>query len=332
MVSIIVPIYNSEKYLRKTLDSIYNQSYKDFEVILVNDGSKDKSLQICEEYKLKNKNTKLISLKNSGVSNARNEGLKNTKGEYICFLDSDDIIDKNYLDEMVKLIRNSDIGVCSYEVIKYKNNETKIIKAMNNKTIDEILITLILNELLNPLWNKIYRTELIKKYNIKFDKDINLGEDLLFNLKYLSHCHDVSTTNLVLYQYYLRSSGLNSNNGMSYVDNLKRIERTHKITLKDILHNDNNIDYLVTFIYKCNLIDYKYITKYKEKNLRSKSQYVKTNSFHVEYWKAIDTIINSKNATRFEKFVMILLKNNEIFISHFLLRYLMRILRRNYNE
>ena len=332
MISIIVPIYNSEKYLRKTLDSLYNQSYKDFEVILVNDGSIDKSLQICEEYQLKNKNTKLITLQNSGVSNARNEGLKNAKGEYICFWDSDDIIDNNYLEEMIKLINDSDIGICSYEVIKNKNNESKIIHSMNNKSVKEVFVSLILNELLNPLWNKIYKKEIIKKYNIKFDKNINWGEDLLFNIEYLSHCHGVSTTNLVLYQYYLRSSGLNSNNGVSYVNNLKRIERTHKMILNDVLHDCSNIDYLITFIYKCNLIDYKYITKNKEKDLKSRKKYVKTNPFRIEYRKSIEILINSKDTTRLEKIVMILLKNNNIYLSHFLLRYLIRILRRKYNE
>ena len=117
--SIIIPIYNSEKYLHKLLESVINQTYKDIEIILVNDGSTDNSLNICEEFRSRDNRIKICNKANGGVSSARNEGIETATGEYITFIDADDYIDKNYIEMLVNNIEDG-----------------YLIKIFNNKKLD----------------------------------------------------------------------------------------------------------------------------------------------------------------------------------------------------
>ena len=129
-VSIIVPIYNSEKYLPQCIESILNQTYKNFELILVNDGSTDNSLSICESYAQKDERIEILNLQHNGVSNARNNGISKAKGEFICFVDSDDKIEKDFLLVLTNLQNkyNSDIAEVDF---KYLNDNSK--KNTDNK-------------------------------------------------------------------------------------------------------------------------------------------------------------------------------------------------------
>ena len=117
LISVVVPIYNVEKYLKTCIETIIKQTYKNIEIILVNDGSTDNSLQICNEFKEKEKRIKVINKKNGGLSDARNIGLKKAKGKYICFIDSDDFINEKYIEELHSLIikNNAQIAICSFE-------------------------------------------------------------------------------------------------------------------------------------------------------------------------------------------------------------------------
>ena len=117
-VSIVVPVYNAEKYLPKCIDSILNQTFKNFELILVNDGSKDNSLIICEDYKVSDRRIKVINKKNEGVSIARNIGINSAKGKYIMFIDSDDWIESNMVEKMYDAIQNSDIAICGSKTVE----------------------------------------------------------------------------------------------------------------------------------------------------------------------------------------------------------------------
>ena len=114
MISVIIPIYNAEAYISECLQSVGNQSYKDFEVICVNDGSPDNSADICQRFVNKDKRFRLINQENGGVSSARNRALKEAKGEYVCFVDSDDVIDKLYLENLNNLAKDGSFAVCSY--------------------------------------------------------------------------------------------------------------------------------------------------------------------------------------------------------------------------
>ena len=202
-ISVIVPIYNSEKSLPRCLKSIMSQSFKNLEIILVNDGSQDASLEICEKFRQKDNRIIIINKKNSGVSAARNSGLKIATGEFIQFVDADDFINFNMIECMFKNINenNADIVICGYNKI----SSNKVIKkSPNNFNTDSLIgfrdcfINLYKNAFLNAPWNKLYCRKKIKTF---FDESLSIGEDLLFNLSYISNCDKISVINQNLYNY-----------------------------------------------------------------------------------------------------------------------------------
>ena len=181
LISIIVPCYNMEKKIKKCICSIKKQSYKNFEAILIDDGSKDKTKEIIKKNIKNDKRFKYVYKKNGGVSSARNKGIEKAKGKYICFIDSDDYVEKNYLKELYKcLIENdSDVSACYFNRIYDK-------KSVINRVDNEI-------DLLKfpAPWNKLYKTELFKKNNIKFPvgkwyEDLCVSSEILFKLNKVS--------------------------------------------------------------------------------------------------------------------------------------------------
>ena len=178
LLSIIVPIFNSEDSIEKCVKSIEAQEYANYELILINDGSIDNTLEICKRLARKNKKIKIINKENTGVSDTRNIGIELAKGKYIQFVDSDDEICPTLSRKLIRLIEknNADIGICGYTIIK---KTKKIDKINENMNCNYDLYFLYEKYLLHPIWNKIYVRE---KINKKFDREISLGEDLLFNI------------------------------------------------------------------------------------------------------------------------------------------------------
>lgn len=191
-VSVIVPIYNSENYLNRCLDSLVNQTLKNIEIILVNDGSKDNSLHICKEYSKNDNRIKIIDGENSGVSIARNKGLDIAEGEYVGFVDSDDYIDLNTFEEMYKIAneKNVDIVVCNFyrdnnSIFKTKLPKNKVLegeelkKALMNSSTQMILPFSVKNLFKND----------DKQKRVRFKPTLKYGEDTLYNLT--SYLNDV---------------------------------------------------------------------------------------------------------------------------------------------
>lgn len=226
-VSVIVPVYNVEKYLGRCIESLINQTFTNIEIILVNDGSTDRSLEIIEKYKEKDKRIKLINNKNMGVSYSRNIGIKKSIGKYIMFIDSDDWIDKDTIDIMYnKIIENDyDLVMCSYvreflNQSKYKNimpeEEVKYTKYTINNSLLRKLIGPIETELASPenldslgtVWGKLYKTEVIKKNNIKFIdlEEIGSAEDVLFNIYLFNKINKAIYINKPIYHYWKGNS------------------------------------------------------------------------------------------------------------------------------
>lgn len=207
-VSVIVPIYNVEKYLRRCIESLINQTYYEIEIILVNDGSPDDSEKICKEYMLKDKRIKLINKENGGLSDARNVGLKNSQGKYVYFIDSDDWCEKNTIECMVTQMEllDVDLCVCGYSV-DYFNENFSIIKNLESKVfqgkpqIAESIHELDSNGMFNIVWNKMYKNNIIIENNILFKKDGIPGEDLLFNNAYFKKIHSICFIEEILYHY-----------------------------------------------------------------------------------------------------------------------------------
>jgi glycosyltransferase involved in cell wall biosynthesis len=171
--SIIVPVYNTEKYIDKCLKSIKNQSYKDFEVIVVNDGTEDNALKIVEKYVKEDKRFKVFSKKNTGLSDTRNYGLKYVTGDYIVFVDSDDYIHKNLLLKInEECEKYKDLDIIKYQVTSF-NDDTKLTRKIpgsefHNVDPKDIFIKLAKDEMFEPAWLYAYKTKFWKKNKFKF--------------------------------------------------------------------------------------------------------------------------------------------------------------------
>ena len=209
-ISIIVPVYNAEKTIRRCVDSLLAQTHSELEVILVNDGSKDHSLDICMEYQEKYDNVLVFTKNNSGVSDTRNMGLKHATGAYVQFVDSDDFIDQDMSQKLLLALetKNADMAMCSMTVIKnqQKHSDNLSPGAYCNENIAKELIKIYKTNYINSPCNKLYKRDLIKS---GFPSNISLGEDLLFNLNYLRNCKKIVCISDALYMYdYVNENSL----------------------------------------------------------------------------------------------------------------------------
>lgn len=187
-ISIIIPVYNVEKYLEECINSILVQTFTDFEVLLINDGSKDRSGEICDEFAVKDNRIKVFHQENAGVSAARNKGIENAKGEWINFIDSDDYVEKNYLNDfVVNLKPNVNLYLQGMLGLMKDGRFVTVIDYKTHSEIDRN--TFLKSYNIMPFFFgptcKLFRKEIIEKNRIRFDESISVGEDTLFNLDYL---------------------------------------------------------------------------------------------------------------------------------------------------
>lgn len=204
-ISVIVPIYNSAQTLERTLNSIINQNYKNLEIILVNDGSTDNSLEICKKYAEKDNRIRIVNQFNKGVGEARNHGIDVATGEFISFVDSDDTMDKNFYSELIatQIVTNADIVESGAKVVLGKNNEIYPYEKKDKINIFENhdYMKNYLNFSLNvSVWGKIYKKELIG--DIRFP-DLNINEDFVFLWEIVKRTKLFCENLNVNYHYYL---------------------------------------------------------------------------------------------------------------------------------
>ncbi len=211
MVSILVPVYNSEKYLRQCLDSIVNQTYKDLQVVIVDDGSKDNSLSICREYADKYEFIEVYHQGNAGVASARNALLDKARGDYTIFIDSDDWIELDMIEGLLHYIaeHDFDIAICG-SVSEYNNSETTVDTSYCSPLIDnreEAVKKFILHKELNgSLWNKLVRTSLF--HNLRFAQDIWYGEDALMMWQVLQRVNRIGSMPTPYYHYRMNDASI----------------------------------------------------------------------------------------------------------------------------
>ena len=226
-ISILMPVYNAEKYLNETIDTIKNQSFSNWELIIVDDGSIDNSKEICTKLMNDDKRIKYIFQENLGVSHTRNVALENAQGKYIVFVDSDDLIHEDYLKILINSIEknNSDISVCNFIERKISNTgkveditrEFYPKEVMEMSEMKDYIMDFGNSGLLNPLWNKIYKREIIENNNITFDEKVETGEDFIFNLQYFRKVKKISFIKDSLY-YYIRRN--NNSITYKYIENM----------------------------------------------------------------------------------------------------------------
>ena len=210
-VSIIVPVYKAEKYFKRCIDSILNQTFSDYELILVDDGSPDNCPEICDKFAESDKRVKVIHKNNGGVSSARNAAIDIAKGEYLMFVDSDDYVENQILqylyDKIVKADADFFLSGLVMEFTDINDNVVKSIKyGMPDKeySVKELLESIRIDfEIIciSGPWCKIYKKSIIDKCNIRFNTSLNLGEDTYFNLMYLDNCEKIITGSGIHYHY-----------------------------------------------------------------------------------------------------------------------------------
>lgn len=204
-VSIIVPVYNVEKYLRKCLDSLINQTLKDIEIICINDGSTDKSLEILEEYKNRDSRIILLNQENSGQSVARNRGIEIAKGEYIGFVDPDDWIDLDYYEKLYNAASTNNTDIAVGGIIRVTGIKKKKFLNFEKETLtDNANLKFELCDVPEKsyVWNKIYKTQKLKEINLKFEEG-RIFEDCIFTPQALFFLEKMVTVPNIYY-YYLR--------------------------------------------------------------------------------------------------------------------------------
>lgn len=202
-VSIIVPVYNVEPYLKKCLSSIRESNFGDYEVILVDDGSTDRSGAICDEFVSLDSRFSVYHLENGGVSHARNFGMDRALGEFLVFIDSDDSIGPDYLSDIL-IAGEEDYVFCGYKDVY----QGKVLK--EHRFQDEIISVEELRRRVNKfgkdifpcaVWKGCYKRAIIVEHGIRFDEGISLGEDLLFNIHYLEKCRTIRIDSSTAYYY-----------------------------------------------------------------------------------------------------------------------------------
>lgn len=286
LVSVIIPVYNVEKYLDKCIKSLICQTYKKIEILLINDGSTDNSGSICDSWSKRDERIKVIHKKNEGVSSARNIGLDRANGEYLIFVDSDDYVEKDYIEKMIEYIYKYDMVSCGYYV-EYQNKRLKVEimsedTEINNDTANNYIFKF--NGYKGFTWNKIFIKKIITDNNIRFDAHIHMCEDQLFVVEYLSHCKNVLIIHDCLYNYRVRKtslvSGIDKTRVLTIFDAYKKIKKYYA---------NNNIE-CIYFLYSSLWFYYEY-KKYINKKIY----------YNLELNKAKNDIFRSRQISFAEK-------------------------------
>ncbi|MBQ1505864.1 MAG: glycosyltransferase [Erysipelotrichales bacterium] len=211
-VSIIVPVYNGEKVVSKCINSVLNQEFKDWELILINDGSKDNTAALLDEYALHDDRIRVIHKPNGGVSSTRNRGLSEAKGDYIQFMDADDWLTE---DSTKVLVRTLEEGEADMAVADFYRVVGDLLSRKGSILSNDVLTVKEYAEWMKEspadyyygvLWNKLYKRSIIEQYKLRMDESVSLCEDYLFNLEYLLHCEKVAPVQIPVY-YYLKTEG-----------------------------------------------------------------------------------------------------------------------------
>lgn len=261
-VSIIVPVYNVEKYLPRCIDSILAQTSTNFELILIDDGSTDKSGMICDEYAKKDNRIKVFHKENGGVSSARNIGLDNASGEWLAFIDPDDAVDKEYL-SLPELCK-ADVIEKSFIVYDEKNNIIQHIQVTNDFiNSQEDFFRAYVNKRNNALWNKIIRRSITQ--NCHFDVNVKIGEDFLFFLSFITKVKSYKYVQTGTYLHYMRNTSAMGQ--IKFQPQLRIQQLWDNIGYVENMLQDKNLNYLKHgVIYNGNVFDVLAYSKLMSKN------------------------------------------------------------------
>lgn len=248
LVTVVVPIYNVEKYLAKCIDSIIKQTYSNIEIILVNDGTKDNSFEIAKQKAMQDNRIKLISQENQGLSEARNTGIQNATGKYICFIDSDDYVQKDYIKKLLEnaIKNNADISACDFWYIdETEKTWSRKEKQSQNYSNIEALKDIFCGEQNTEVmtWNKLYKLQLFTQNAILFPKG-KLHEDNFTTYQLYYYANKISLISDKLYYYLQRSNSIMGTKfNVKRLDILQAVEETKQFASKHQLNMDSELEY-----------------------------------------------------------------------------------------
>jgi glycosyltransferase involved in cell wall biosynthesis len=300
--SVVIPAYNSEEFLSRCLNSILKQNYKDYEIIVVNDGSKDETKNILDIFEERHPSIKIIHKENGGVSEARNVGLDNASGEYILFIDADDYIIDGYFEYINNCIKkfNPDSIILNHflgnkETINLQKSKTTI---LNDKLIcqSETIDRFVKGEITNSPWDKVFKKEKIN--NIRFPLGMTVGEDAVFFVKYFLNCDNILQINKAFYVYMQDTNGITKT---AFTEKkLVDITKAMKI-IKELLKNKTSNKDISLMIYNQILA---YIFNIKIKSLLSSNEA----NFFLEHIKLL-TIIDISGFKKKIAFLLLYIYN-----------------------
>lgn len=226
-VSVIIPVYNSEKWLNQCLDSVKNQTLKDIEIICINDGSTDKSGEILDEYAKNDSRFKVLHQEKAKISIARNAGLDNSTGEYITFLDSDDYLELDAYEVAYKLAKKDNVDILQYRFKRFNDGEDDSVITNNNFSDAPVhgFDLHIVYSISNVIWDKFFKADVIKDNNIRFASQMACGDDTCFNRMVVGHMKKMKTIPAILHHYRFRRDSVShkSNRFSEYYKMLKLI-------------------------------------------------------------------------------------------------------------
>ena len=323
-VSVIIPVYNAEKYLDDCISSLINQTLNECEFIFIDDGSKDNSIKIIQRYLKIDTRIKLIHQENQGVSAARNKGLDYSNGKFVCFVDADDYINKFLLEKIYDIAIDNDLDMVIYNYNSELDGhkvKSKIDLPVNKKLDrlyieNNILVKFIKDDELNSVWNKLYKNILIKEGNINFPNCMAIGEDRIFNINYLSRINnlmyidyigyyyrevkDSATRNILKHDYFKYEVDIFNSDVLNNVLNLDFMQ-INKLKVKRLI--DKVISYVYLYLKPNKTISFKYRYRYIRAMVNNPQVRDSINIYKKEYY-------NEKS--RYEKCVIRMIKKRNV--------------------
>lgn len=278
MVSIVVPAHNVEKYICDCLNSLINQSYRDLEIIVIDDGSTDTTGKLCDSFAEKDCRIKIVHKKQGGVSSARNLGIALASGEWITFVDSDDWLKQDIIAKMMPALKNDLLNCFGYDVVDvnglYAEKEAFYTGELSREELIANVVYLCdekynLGNFYRAIWGKLLRTDIIKNNDIRFSEDLTMGEDALFLVQYLQFVKGLNFISQDGYNYRQISSSV-----------------THRFKEKLYIYNDNQYRELKKELQKNDLID---------------NAYIRISMVNFRWWMFTSLIENSLNGVREKK-------------------------------
>ena len=332
LISVIIPVYNAEKYLEECIKSLLSQSLYDCQFIFVNDGSNDNSVDIIRSYIKKDKRITLINQKNQGVSEARNTGILNAKGEYIGFVDSDDYVDSDMYKVLYKDIKNEkcEVLISNFEEELNGNKYVRRYSLKENQVLDKTYIQnnivsfFIKDDSLNTVCNKLYKKSIIDEYNIRFPKGLPLGEDGIFNMIYFSKCNSCKYIDYTGYHY--REVHGSATRNLHKHDYFQRELDVYNFDLEKLIDIPQNIN--IKSLKSIKLINniksniYIYFDKNQDQSIFYKCKYIKRIVNKKEIKEALEIYLSNVNITgRYEKLFLFCMKNTLTILLYILCIY-----------